>query len=101
MQDVAEDEVLLRIPLRLAVVSHADDNEINAALGRDSAYDERLAWKLLQHVQKGPDSPLHPFIQVCDLLQQLTSFQLPGLSFSPTAAVCPHMWLPVPKPPRK
>ena len=79
MQDVAEDEVLLRIPLRLAVVSRAHGKELNAALGHDFTHEERLAWKLLQHVEGGPDSLLHPYIQVCFLQKQLTRFQLPTL----------------------
>ena len=57
--------MLARVPLRLAMTDHADDEESNALLGAGSHWATRLAAKLLRHRAKGDATVWARVIQVC------------------------------------
>jgi len=57
-------DVLLRIPLRLAITDHAEDEESNRLVYSDAPWSVRLATKVLREAGKGRASPWFPYIRV-------------------------------------
>ena len=64
LQDIAEGQRLLTVPLRLAIVDYADDPEAEAFGLTSAPWAVRLAVKLLRERAAGADSPWAPYIQV-------------------------------------
>lgn len=64
LQHASKGEILLSIPLRLAITDYPDDKAGNEALGRGSPSNLRLALKLLQQHKAGEASQWFPFLQV-------------------------------------
>ncbi len=56
--------MLARVPLRLALTDHADDEESNALLGHGAHWATRLAARLLRHKAAGAASPWAAYIRV-------------------------------------
>ncbi|KAK9867596.1 hypothetical protein WJX84_003298 [Apatococcus fuscideae] len=63
IQDIAEGEQLVRLPLRLALTDHPRDEESNRLVYEGAPWSVRLAAKLLREASKGEDSAWFPFIQ--------------------------------------
>ena len=64
LQAVPAGQVLLRVPLHLALTDHADDKEGHELTYEGAPWSVRLAAKLLKERAKGSDSPWAPYLQV-------------------------------------
>lgn len=63
-RNIAEGTELMRIPLRLAITDHPDDEESNALVFPEAPWSVRLACKLLREFRKGKASPYWPYLTV-------------------------------------
>ena len=64
LQDIKAGQVLLHLPLRLAITDHPEDPESNELMYEDAPWSLRLACKLLREKAKASASPWHPYLQV-------------------------------------
>ncbi|KAK9805479.1 hypothetical protein WJX72_000563 [[Myrmecia] bisecta] len=64
VSDIPKGQVIMRVPLRLALVDHEDDLEAKAALYAEAPWSVRLAAKLLRELAKGHESPWAAYLQV-------------------------------------
>lgn len=54
---ISKGEVLVRVPLRIAIADHAGDEETNLLVFPGAPWAVRLACKLLRELKRGPQSP--------------------------------------------
>ncbi|KAJ9526145.1 hypothetical protein QJQ45_009581 [Haematococcus lacustris] len=98
-RDIAAGEVVLRVPLRLALTDHAADRESNRLVYEDAPWSVRLATKLLREVGKGRTSPWFPYLRVLParLPVPLETFgweDMQQLEWAPAqAAIYEYNWL--------
>eukprot|EP00208_Stichococcus_sp_RCC1054_P006413 CAMPEP_0206146798 /NCGR_PEP_ID=MMETSP1473-20131121/31486_1 /ASSEMBLY_ACC=CAM_ASM_001109 /TAXON_ID=1461547 /ORGANISM="Stichococcus sp, Strain RCC1054" /LENGTH=546 /DNA_ID=CAMNT_0053543495 /DNA_START=176 /DNA_END=1817 /DNA_ORIENTATION=+ len=64
VQDVEAGQVLVSVPMRLAITDHFDAGALQEAGLEGAPWNVRLACRLLQHVQQSPPSPWRPYLQV-------------------------------------
>ena len=64
MQHIKPGEVVLRIPLHVALTDHVGDKESNKLIYDGAPWAVRLACKILREQAKGSQSPYHPYLQV-------------------------------------
>ncbi|KAG2440536.1 hypothetical protein HYH02_010414 [Chlamydomonas schloesseri] len=63
-EPIAAGEVVLEVPLRLALTDHPGDEESNALLYEGAPWSVRLACKLLRHKAAGAASPWSAYVKV-------------------------------------
>ncbi|GIL72494.1 hypothetical protein Vretifemale_2854, partial [Volvox reticuliferus] len=63
-EPVSKGDVVLEVPLRLALTDHSEDAESNQLLYPGAPWSVRLACKLLRHLAAGKRSPWAPYIKV-------------------------------------
>ena len=64
MQHIKPGEVVLRIPLHVALTDHVGDKDSNKLIYDGAPWAVRLACKILREQAKGSQSPYHPYLQV-------------------------------------
>eukprot|EP00798_Chlamydomonas_sp_ICE-L_P001034 gene1034-3895_t len=64
VKEIAAGDVLLRIPLRMALIDFPEDEATNKLMYDGAPWSVRLAAKLLREVEKGVDSPWLPYLLV-------------------------------------
>jgi len=64
LKPIKRGEVLLVVPLRLALTDFPEDEESNKLLYEDAPWSVRLSAKLLRQVTQGRQSPWYPYLQV-------------------------------------
>eukprot|EP00877_Chromochloris_zofingiensis_P013218 jgi/Chrzof1/814/Cz01g29230.t1 len=63
LQDISGGEVILRVPLALAITDYMEDAQREALPGRGDRWQDRLVSNFLREVVKGHESPWYPYIQ--------------------------------------
>ncbi|PNH12682.1 hypothetical protein TSOC_000380, partial [Tetrabaena socialis] len=81
---ISAGEVVLEVPLRLALTDHPADEESNQLMYEGAPWSVRLACKLLRNKALGPQSPWHAYIQV---LPSLVPAPLETFSWEDIAAL--------------
>lgn len=64
VQNVGAEQILLRVPLKVAITDYEDDDESNSLVYEDAPWGERLACKVLRERARGEESPWFPYMQV-------------------------------------
>ncbi|GIL55730.1 hypothetical protein Vafri_11264 [Volvox africanus] len=63
-EPISKGDMVLEVPLRLALTDHPGDEESNQLLYPGAPWSIRLACKLLRHLAAGTRSPWAPYIKV-------------------------------------
>eukprot|EP00210_Caulerpa_lentillifera_P001505 g1443.t1 len=86
-ESIQRNETFLRIPMKIVIADHQDDEETNKLVYKGAPYSVRLACKLLREKALAEESSWYPYIQSlpprvsCPLLD-FTSSDLLGLDYN-------------------